>query len=598
MFKLTFMDGSVPRVHLLRDGETVIGRAPTCDLVITAALMSRQHARVRVNGKKVFLRDAGSTYGTTFRGVKLAGEQEIAPGDSFTLGPVTLTLDLEVHESEVLSERHQIFEESGTLVKRIDQMHLPPAAIPAAAPQTAVVQPPAPKPAAAPAATSAITAPVTSKGSPGAHTPGAGGTAPAAPATRGLTAPSAERRSGLDRRKADLGRPAGERRSGRDRRGGRLLRLLTEISKTLVTLQPLEKVLSRVVELVFEVVPAERAFLLLRDAIDQPLSARIMRNRDGSVPSKVSISRTIVNAVMRDRVAMLAKDALYDTRLHASDSIQSMNVRSFMCAPLWNQNDVIGVLYCDNPRSKKFITDDLEVFAALCNYAAVAIEQARLSLRLLEETRRRERLTRYHSPGVINRIMQEGDSEGAFVAQERDLSVMFCDIVGFTTMCQHAEPQQIGELLNDFFGRMAEVIFEHDGTLDKFIGDAILAVFGAPFEQPDHATRAVGAALAMQRELARANAEHPERALRMRIAINSGRALTGDIGSPKRREFTVLGDVVNTASRIESQIAEPDQIVISANTRERIGNAFEIRSLGGKTLRGRDIPLEVFEVLG
>jgi adenylate cyclase len=410
--------------------------------------------------------------------------------------------------------------------------------------------------------------------------------------------PSSERRSGLDRRKGDVGRPAGERRSGRDRRGGRLLRLLSEISKTLVAMQPLEKVLNRVVELVFEVVPAERAFLLLRDSIDQPLSARVMRNRDGSVPAKVSISRTIVNTVMRDRVAMLAKDALYDSRLHASDSIQSMNIRSFMCAPLWNQNDVIGVLYCDNPRSKKFITDDLEVFAALCNYAAVAIEQARLSLRLLEETRRRERLTRYHSPGVINRILQEGDAEGAFMTQEHDVSVMFCDIVGFTTMCEHAEPQQIGEMLNDFFGRMAEVIFEHDGTLDKFIGDAILAVFGAPFDQPDHATRAVGAALAMQRELARANAEHPDRALRMRIAINSGRALTGDIGSPKRREFTVLGDVVNTASRIESQVAEPDQIVISANTRERIGSAFEIRSLGGKTLRGRDTPIEIFEVLG
>ena len=163
-------------------------------------------------------------------------------------------------------------------------------------------------------------------------------------------------------------------------------------------MQPLEQVLARVVDLVFEVVPAERAFLLLRDAIDQPLTARVMRHRDGSVPANVSLSRTIVNRVMRERVAMLAKDALYDQRLDASGSIQAMSIRSFMCAPLWNQNDVIGVLYCDNPRSKKFTAEDLEVFAALCNYAAVAIEQARLSLQLLEETRRRERLQRYHSP--------------------------------------------------------------------------------------------------------------------------------------------------------------------------------------------------------
>jgi adenylate cyclase len=592
------MDGAMPRAHQLKEGETIIGRAPTCDLVITAPLMSRHHAVVRVDGKRVFLKDAGSTYGTMFKSAKLTAEQEIKPGESFTLGPVTLTLDREVHENEVLSEQHQIFDESATIVKRMENLNLPPAAATveaAVASATASAQsfsgatPP-------PGAVTVVMPPPGATQTAPAVVPAA---APAPPAPPKLVmTPSSERRSGLDRRKADVGRPAGERRSGRDRRGGRLLRLLTEISKTLVTMQPLEKVLARVVELVFEVVPAERAFLLLRDAIDQPLSARVMRNRDGSVPAKVSISRTIVNTVMRDRVAMLAKDALYDTRLHASDSIQSMNVRSFMCAPLWNQNDVMGVLYCDNPRSKKFITDDLEVFAALCNYAAVAIEQARLSLRLLDESKRRERLTRYHSPGVINRIMQDGDAEGAFMAQERDVSVMFCDIVGFTTMSQHAAPQAIADMLNDFFGRMGEVIFEHDGTLDKFIGDAILAVFGAPFEQPDHATKAVAAALAMQRELIKANAEHPDRPLRMRIAINSGRALTGDIGSPKRREFTVLGDVVNTASRLESTVAKPDQIVISKNTLEKIGNAFQVQPLGGVKLRGRDTELEVFEVVG
>jgi adenylate cyclase len=600
VYKLTFMDGAMPRAHQLKEGDTVIGRAPTCDLVITAPLMSRHHAVVRVDHKQVFLRDAGSTYGTTLKGSKLTTEQEIKPGDTFTLGPITLTLDREVHESEVLSEKHQIFDESATLVKRMENLNLPPAAatVEAAAQAAATLQslPTAPTPpAAAPTPPKGI--PSTGPMKPVAVTPVAPATPVPAPPKLVMT-PSSERRSGLDRRKADVGRPAGERRSGRDRRGGRLLRLLSEISKTLVAMQPLEKVLNRVVELVFEVVPAERAFLLLRDSIDQPLSARVMRNRDGSVPPKVSISRTIVNTVMRDRVAMLAKDALYDSRLHASDSIQSMNIRSFMCAPLWNQNDVIGVLYCDNPRSKKFITDDLEVFAALCNYAAVAIEQARLSLRLLDESKRRERLTRYHSPGVINRIMQDGDAEGAFMAQERDVSVMFCDIVGFTTMSQHAPPQEIADMLNDFFGRMGEVIFEHDGTLDKFIGDAILAVFGAPFEQPDHATKAVAAALAMQRELIKANAEHPGRPLRMRIAINSGRALTGDIGSPKRREFTVLGDVVNTASRLESTVAKPDQIVISKNTLEKIGNAFQVQPLGGVKLRGRDTELEVFEVVG
>jgi len=134
----------MPRAHQLKEGETVIGRAPACDLVITAPLMSRHHAVVRVDHKQVFLRDAGSTYGTTLKGSKVTAEQEIKPGDTFILGPITLTLDREVHENEVLSEKHQIFDESATLVKRMENLNLPPAAATveaAAQSATTLVQP-------------------------------------------------------------------------------------------------------------------------------------------------------------------------------------------------------------------------------------------------------------------------------------------------------------------------------------------------------------------------------------------------------------------------------------------------------------------------
>src|SRR5262249_10342673 len=160
---------------------------------------------------------------------------------------------------------------------------------------------------------------------------------------------------------------------------------------------------------------------LLRDSADEPLTARVLRNRDGSTPPKVTLSRTVINKVMRERIAMIARDALYDPRLSAAGSIQAMSIRSFMCAPLWNRNDVIGVLYCDNPRTKRFSATDLEVFTALCNYAAVAIEQARLAQQLLAETERRERLQRYHSPGVVTRILSGASPEDTLVAQERDV---------------------------------------------------------------------------------------------------------------------------------------------------------------------------------
>jgi adenylate cyclase len=182
------------------------------------------------------------------------------------------------------------------------------------------------------------------------------------------------------------------------------------------------------------------------------------------------------------------------------------------------------------------------------------------------------------------------------VAQEQDVTVMFCDIVSFTTLCEDMQPHDVALLLNNFLGRMAEEIFELEGTLDKFIGDAILAVFGAPFPQPDQADRAVQCAINMRRRLAEMNEQQGSRPLRMRIAINTGPALTGDIGSHRRREFTVLGDVVNTASRIQRSLTQPDQIVISAATLKRLTRPVGTRPLGVFQLHGRHADTQVFEV--
>jgi len=134
----------------------------------------------------------------------------------------------------------------------------------------------------------------------------------------------------------------------------RLRRLLSEIGRTLVTVQSLGEVLERVIDLVFESVRAERAILMLRDAAADALTPRVVRYHDGRTPGPATISRTVVNMVMRDRVAMLAADALNDARLEDAGSIHELNIRSFMCAPLWNRSDIIGVLYVDTPRTKRF----------------------------------------------------------------------------------------------------------------------------------------------------------------------------------------------------------------------------------------------------
>lgn len=378
---------------------------------------------------------------------------------------------------------------------------------------------------------------------------------------------------------------------------GHLLRLLADVGRTLLSTRSLSDVLSQVVEQAFSAVPADRAFLMLRESADAPLAARVLRHRDGTIPVKPTLSRMVIERVVRDRVAMLAADAPKDPSLGASESIVRFSIRSFMCVPLWSRDEIIGVLYVDSPKSGRFSPTDLDAFTALANAAAVAIDQARLAGELVEEQRRLERLQRYHSPAVVSRILSTDVDGSDLQAQERDITVLFCDLVGFTMLCERLAPAELATVLNGFLTAMTEVVFEHEGTLDKFMGDALLAVFGAPLDQPDHALKAVRAALDMRRVLTEMNRRPSATPLEMRIAINTGMAITGDIGSPRRREFTVLGDTVNTAARIESESVAPGEIVIAGSTYDLVRDEVRARPLGAKTLRGRSTPIDLFAVL-
>jgi adenylate cyclase len=491
----------------LKQGLTLAGRLPTCDLVLQDPSVSRHHASLRVINADCRIQDAGSRFGTFLNGKQVKEEVPVQPGATIKLGEVSLVLEQHVSEQELLTENHQIAEGPGTILR-----------------------------------------PMTMVGAP-----------------------------------ANVG-------------DAHLVRLLSDLNRTLIGMQSLNEILNRVVDLAFSVVPAERAFLMLRESADEALAARVLRHRDGTIPPNPTLSRMVVRRVMRDRVAMLAADATTDPGLGVTDSILRFNIRSFMCAPLWGRDEVVGVVYVDSPRSGQFKAPDLDAFTALTNAAAIAIEQARLSNQLLEETRRRERLQRYHSPSVVSRIIHAPEADQGLGAQERDVTVMFCDLVGFTAMCENIAPAQAAALLNAFLTRMTDVVFEHEGTLDKFLGDALLAVFGAPFDQPAHPLRAVEAAIEMRRALADMNAKTEGPKLQMRVAINTGIALTGDIGSPRRREFTVLGDVVNTASRIEDEVAGAGEIVISGATYERVRDKVKARPIPPRILRGRSTPLEMYAI--
>jgi len=380
----------------------------------------------------------------------------------------------------------------------------------------------------------------------------------------------------------------------------RLLQIVVQASEVLLKSADLDETLGQVLDLVFEHLPVERGFVALWDEKTQTLTPRAVKKRDGDDgdEGEIKFSRTIAEKVYHDKVSVLTTDAQSDPRFSHGQSIMALGIRSAMAAPLWNGDNVEGIIYCDTPLHVKAFDDfDLDLLSALGNHVAVALERARLQENIVSERVSRERLARYHSPAVVERITQSAGDAG-MEADERNVTVLFADVVGFTSRCETMEPRAVAEMLNACFSGMAEAIFKYEGTLDKFIGDCLMAVFGAPLVQEDHPLRAVEAALDMRTALAELNeGMAPEDQMEFRVGMHSGKVIAGDIGSVRRSDYTVLGATVNLASRMESSVAKPGQIIVTDTTYEATKDRFEFRLVGEFQPKGISRIVRAYEVL-
>jgi adenylate cyclase len=207
--------------------------------------------------------------------------------------------------------------------------------------------------------------------------------------------------------------------------------------------------------------------------------------------------------------------------------------------------------------------------------------------------------SRYVSKDVFDQLMSD-PSKASLGGQRRSMTVLFSDIRGFTTFSEQGRPEAIVQQLNEYFSRMVHVVFEHRGTLDKFVGDAVMALFGAPLDDPDHAEHAVQAALAMLRELEELNrrwAAESRPTLAIGVGINTGDMVAGNIGSESIMSYTVIGDAVNLGSRLESLNKQyGTSVIISDATRERLQGRYDIRALGDVVVKGKTQPVAIFEV--
>jgi adenylate cyclase len=379
------------------------------------------------------------------------------------------------------------------------------------------------------------------------------------------------------------------------RAAGRQVAVLTDIGRALVDAPGLDECLAKILGTVATAVRAERSSLLLMNEAGQ----MVVRASEphGSPPR---ISETVVAAAAQSRAGLLTLDAQQDLRFAGSQSVIVQGIRSCLCVPIWADNRILGMLVLDRGFVDPFTAEDLELVTVVGYQAALAIERERFLEHATAVEEQRKRLLRHFSPDVASLILsqEQGDKDPLDASVRENVTVLFSDVQGFTGLTERLQPTELAALLREYFRNMTEAIFEERGTLDKFVGDGVLAVFGAPVPQPDGATRAVRCACKMKQRLAQFNEQlPPDRRFSVRTGIQSGRVIAGNFGSPEWLEFTVLGDAVNIASRLQS-MAEPGTIYVGRPTYEKAKEAFAFRELGALPIRGRNELVEVFQVLG
>ena len=391
-------------------------------------------------------------------------------------------------------------------------------------------------------------------------------------------------------------------------RKANILSELYEMSKALGAGFDLDRIFKMATDIIFRSTPADRVIALLADGIvteqnaDEaklfPIATRARDEKLEAHARKMTIGRTITRKVMKDRVALLSQDAAADEQFAGVDSIVSQGVRSTICAPLFTESGVHGALYADrlDPFSA-FKPDDLELISAVAAQTAIAVENVRAHERLAKEEVARANYSRFLPEYVVKQMLDNPDSF-KLGGVTQTITILFADIRGFTRISEHAAPERIVDLLNRYFSAMTDIIFAHGGTLDKYLGDGLMALFGAPAATPKDAANALSAAVAMQRRMISINAELREEGfpeIGVGIGLHTGEVTVGYIGSERRSEYTAIGDAVNTSSRLESN-AKGGQILVSEATANASKARYELTPRDAIKVKNREQPVPLFEV--
>jgi adenylate cyclase len=570
-----------------------LGRHPNNTIQLLDKIVSKEHCIVEQREGRFVLRDLGSLNGTYVNGERVRGETALKHGDEIALG----------------STRARYDDGSGAAP--------PPPALGPGAVQHAAGAVPRPQPSSARPVPSTAGMPAAQPTPPMGGPPHRSSPFVAPPAAPPLAA-GASRPPNLGGTRVDVldaARSIGAQIAaqtkgflpfdavGHDPQQVRLdyerLRITWELTRDIGLERELDRLLDKILLALFKFTKADRGVILLRED-DGTLHPRAARRRDGS-DAPIPISSTILNHVMSERAGVLTHDASMDFAASKGKSMILNRISSAMVVPLLHENEkeVLGVLWLDSESVAQFQPKDLEVLTSVAGQAAMFIENTILAKKVEQEIVLRDRFMRLVAPNVAEQMISgklEVKKGGQFVT---DLTIFNSDIRGFTQMSEGTAAEVIVEMLNEYFELMVETLFKYEGTLDKFMGDGIMAFWGAPLAHRDDAVRCVQCALDQMQVLGRFNRQRVGEGkppLAVGVGIHTGPGVVGYVGSSKALSYTVVGDTANTSARLCAS-ALPGQIVVSEATVASLGGRFELEEIEARSLKGKEKPMRRFNVV-
>lgn len=373
------------------------------------------------------------------------------------------------------------------------------------------------------------------------------------------------------------------------------LRVTYELQRDIGVELDLDRLLTRILDRTFEFLNCDRGVILMPDEIGE-FKPRVFKTKKDE---KISISTTLLKQVQKEKAGLLSSDAQMDTRFKEARSIIMQGIRSSMAVPILQADELLGIMLIDSSVAVNAYTEkDLHLLSNIANQAGQFIRNAEMAKKMEKDAATRERFQRLLSPDLAELVVS-GQLTVEKGGENRTATVLFADIRGFTSMSENMEASEVLQMLNEYFEVMVEVVFDQEGTVDKFVGDEIMVLWGAPVKHDDDPGRAVHAAVCMQEALIEFNRTRASEGLppiEIGIGINTGELVAGYIGSTRTMSYSVIGDTVNIAARLCSA-AKAGEIIIAEETFRHIKHDFETESLEPIRVKGKAKPLHVYKVL-